>query len=134
MFMDLWSFNKKHTSKKVDENKQEFFKNLQEKITIYNRSRKIIDGKWFIKSYVDTRYLESMMLFEQKGTRFNLKVATKFDNIKVHSIPLLSSNEFLMSIDSHTSQYVHAGQKCAELLWSDNDWDWYCTKLLSFQL
>ena len=74
-----------------------------------------------IKSYVDTRDLESMMNLTRKGIRFNLKVATKFDSIKVHSITLQLSNEFLISIDSPKSQYVQAGKKCAELHWSDND-------------
>ena len=67
-----------------------------------------------IKSYVDTRDLESMMNLTRKGIRFNLKVATKFDNIKVHSITLQTSNEFLISTDSPMSQYVQAGQTIIE--------------------
>ena len=94
---------------------------MPEKITIYSRSRQIIDGKCFIKRYVDTRDLKNMMKLISKGTRFNLKVATKFDNIKVHSITLQSANEFLIIIDSLKSQYIQAGQKCAKLHWSDND-------------
>ena len=37
----MWSFNKKQTAKKVDENIQEEKLNLPEKITINSRSRQI---------------------------------------------------------------------------------------------
>ena len=96
---------------------------MQENITIYSRSRQKIDGKCFIKNYVDTRDLENMMKLIHKGIIFNLKVATKFDNIKLHSITLQSSNEFLIIIDSPKSQYIQAGQKCTKLHLSDNDCD-----------
>ena len=117
----MWSFHKKQEAKKVNEEEQEENLTLQETITIYSRSRQIIGGKCVIKSYVDSRDLENMMKLICKGIRFNLKVATKFDNIKVHSITLHSSNEFLISKDSPKSQYGQAGQKCAKVYWSENE-------------
>ena len=80
---------------------------MHNRISIYSRSKQIIYGNCFRKSYVDTRDLENMMKLLQKGIKFNLKVANKFDNIMVHSITLQSSNEFLISKDS---QYFQAGQ------------------------
>ena len=44
----MWSFYKKQTAKKVNEKIQEENFNLPEKITIYSRSRQIIDGKCFL--------------------------------------------------------------------------------------
>ena len=82
----MWPFNKKQTAKNVNEDVQEENFNIQEKITMYSRSRQIIDGNCFYKTYVDTRDLENMMKLICKGIRFNLKVATKFDIIKVHYI------------------------------------------------
>ena len=117
----MWSFNKKQTAKKVDEKVQEEDLNFPEEITIYSRSGQIINGKCFIKSQVDARDLERMMQLVHKETKINLKVATKFDNIKVHSITLQSSNDFLMGIHFPKSQYIQVGQKCTDLLWSDND-------------
>ena len=76
MCMDMWSFKKKQTVKKVNEKIQEENFNLPENITIYS-SRQIIDRNFLIKSYVDTRDLESMMC-TNKWTRYNIKVTTKF--------------------------------------------------------
>ena len=44
----MWSFNKKQTAKTVDEKIQEENLNLPEKITIYSRSRQIIDGQFLL--------------------------------------------------------------------------------------
>ena len=71
MFTNMWSFNKKQATKNVNEEVKEENLNLQEKITIYSRSRQIIDGKCFIQRYVDTRDLESIMKLIHKGIRFN---------------------------------------------------------------
>ena len=54
----MWSFTKNQTAKKVNGELHENELNMQDKISLYSRSKQIFDEKLFLNIYDDEREIE----------------------------------------------------------------------------
>ena len=57
----MWLFNNNQTTKKVNGELYEDELSMQDKMSLYSGSKKIINGKSFVQIYVDEREVEKTM-------------------------------------------------------------------------